>query len=287
MQPSTESALLALLERMASALEAQERHLCAIAESAPKRAPGYRRGLSEFAAFDWSSINATVLDVDRDGVAVVEWHGFEYKRRAPMNAFGAAIWFSRAIGKDAEGRTAYDILIKFADSDPVRRASPEAMDAQQAPAPAAPKPTAPQPVRPAAQTAKAQEQPPREPPAQRNQRPLAPSVKAQVKQVRVAPLAPADLAQWLRGRVAEQRENASARTIEVVEAVLGFELGGEWEATMIDLLGVDDIDDVNGAAWNALYSWLRPARPYDTSEREWAPTDPFVAVELAMLRGEQ
>lgn len=232
MQPSTESALLAVLERMASALEAQERHLCAIAESAPKRAPNYRRGLSEFAAFDW-------------------------------------------------------ILIKFADSDPVRRASPEAMDAQQAPAPAAPKPTAPQPVRPATQAARAQEQPPSEPPAQRNQRPLAPSVKAHVKQVRVAPLAPADLALWLRGRVAEQRKNASARTIEVVEAVLGFELGGEWEATMIDLLGVDDIDDVNGAAWNALYFWLRPARPYDTSEREWAPTDPFVAVELAMLRGEQ
>lgn len=286
MQSSTESALLALLERMASALEAQERHLCVIAESAPKRAPGYRRGLSEFAAFDWSSINATVLDVDRDGVAVVEWHGFEYKRRSPNNSFGAAIWFSRAIGKDGEGRTSYDILIKFADSDPVRRASPEAMDAQQAQAASKPT-TAPQPARPAAQATKAQEQPPREPPAQRNQRPLAPSVKAQVKQVRVAPLAPSDLAQWLRGRVAEQRENASARTIEVVEAVLGFELGGEWEATMIDLLGVEDIDDMRGAAWNALYSWLRPARPYDTSEREWAPTDPFVAAELAWLRGEQ
>jgi DdrB-like protein len=94
----------ALLERLAIAVEGNQ------------PAPNYLVALSSFAQFDWSTIAATVESRDRDGAAVVTWHGNRYTRRSASNKFQPAIWFSRAIGKDDQGTTQYERLITFKES---------------------------------------------------------------------------------------------------------------------------------------------------------------------------
>lgn len=81
--------------------------------SALSPAPDLRRPLEDYIAFDWSTIGARVIARDDDGPTVVEYGGRIYKRRAPDNKYGAAIWFSRADGKDAEGNNNYVSLISF------------------------------------------------------------------------------------------------------------------------------------------------------------------------------
>jgi len=97
-----------ILTRIAEALEQMAR------ASAPKE-PNYKRPLSNFAKFDWSSIDATVTARDRDGVSAVEWSGYPFTRRAGQGKFGQAIWFSRPVGKDADGNNTYARLITFKD----------------------------------------------------------------------------------------------------------------------------------------------------------------------------
>ncbi|NJL01045.1 MAG: hypothetical protein HC838_17525 [Spirulinaceae cyanobacterium RM2_2_10] len=79
-------------------------------------APNFERQLSDFGDFDWASIQARVIERDRYGPTLVEWRGRQYKRRSPDNKFGAAIWFSRAIGKEGD-RVKYERLITFRSSD--------------------------------------------------------------------------------------------------------------------------------------------------------------------------
>lgn len=70
--------------------------------------------IREFTSFDWSSIGVTVSDFDDDGYpTVISRSGKQYKRRSPINKYGVAIWFNRAIGKDEEGKTIYETLIMF------------------------------------------------------------------------------------------------------------------------------------------------------------------------------
>lgn len=90
-----------LLERLVAVIEARS------------PAPGYVRALTEFAGFDWSEIDATVLQTDSDGIAVISWRGHRYTRRSPSNKFDPAIWFSRAVGKDEDGNSRYERLITF------------------------------------------------------------------------------------------------------------------------------------------------------------------------------
>lgn len=101
-----ETAIMALLDDIASSLRT-------IAASAPQTTPDYQRRLEEFAGFDWLGIGATVLENDQDGPAAVEWRGRRYTRRAPQNKFDAAIWFSRAAGRDEDGTVHYERLITF------------------------------------------------------------------------------------------------------------------------------------------------------------------------------
>jgi len=75
--------------------------------------PSYVRALTEFAEFDWSEIDATVIQTDDDGIATISWRGHRYMRRSPSNKFDPAIWFSRAIGKDDDGSNRYERLITF------------------------------------------------------------------------------------------------------------------------------------------------------------------------------
>ncbi len=108
--------LIQVLERIANALE----------RLSPQEAPNYRRSLKNWQEFDWSDIGAVVMGKDKFGPTVVEWQGKEFKRRSPENAYGAVIFFSRAIGKDGD-RTLYERLITFKDSeDKIRPISREA-----------------------------------------------------------------------------------------------------------------------------------------------------------------
>lgn len=90
-----------LLERLVAAIEARS------------PAPGYVRALAEFAEFDWSEIDATVIQTDSDGIAAISWRGHRYTRRSPANKFDPAIWFSRVVGKDEDGSSRYERLITF------------------------------------------------------------------------------------------------------------------------------------------------------------------------------
>jgi DdrB-like protein len=101
-----------LLQIIAASLQGVEAHLRQIAISS-NPAPNYQRPLSEYPGFDWPSIGATVLKRDDDGVTAVEWNGQIFTRRSPSNKFDAAIWFSRCIGKDADGNNRYARLISF------------------------------------------------------------------------------------------------------------------------------------------------------------------------------
>jgi len=91
----------ALLERLVAAVEARS------------PVPNYVRDLAEFTEFDWSEIDATVIQTDDDGIATISWRGHRYMRRSPSNKFDPAIWFSRAIGKDDDGSNRYERLITF------------------------------------------------------------------------------------------------------------------------------------------------------------------------------
>jgi len=117
--------LASILERIAAALET-------LARAGAPAEPNYVKPLAEYRAFDWSSIEATVVQQDADGPTHLEWGGFLWTRRSPANKFDPAIWYSRAHGKDADGNNQYLRLISFkplGDADRV----PEKTAAQLAP----------------------------------------------------------------------------------------------------------------------------------------------------------
>lgn len=116
------------LQKIAICLQSIEAALRDIAV-ASNPAPNYRRSLSEYPTFDWSSIGATVIREDADGPAVVEWNGQQFVRRSADNRFDAALWFSRSIGKDADGNNKYARLITF---KPAGAAEPIAAKAKKA-----------------------------------------------------------------------------------------------------------------------------------------------------------
>ena len=91
-----------LLRMIAESLRGVETHLRQIAVSS-NPAPNYQRPLSEYPTFDWTSIGATVLNRDGDGVTAVEWNGQVFMRRSPSNKFAEAVWFSRHLGQDSDG----------------------------------------------------------------------------------------------------------------------------------------------------------------------------------------
>ena len=100
----TQQLMIESLSRIAIALE----HM--IPQEA---APNYQFALDKFATMDWESIGAVVADRDSDGASAILWHKNIYVRRSSSNKFGAAIWFSRCVGKDERGENKYECLIKF------------------------------------------------------------------------------------------------------------------------------------------------------------------------------
>ena len=99
------------LERIAVALEAN---------MATQSAPNYQALLEDFHSFNWEEIGAEIEQVDKYGVATVLWSGNRFVRRSPDNSYGAAIYFSRCIGKDELGKNQYERLITFKPQSEVK-----------------------------------------------------------------------------------------------------------------------------------------------------------------------
>lgn len=114
--------LVAELHGIRAALEAM-----AIA-NAPE--PRMVKPLSTYQDFDWSSINALVVAQDKTGPTIVEWGGFQWKRRS-RDDYGADIFFTRPNGKGPDGKVRYIRLITFRGDmgkvKPVPEATREAM----------------------------------------------------------------------------------------------------------------------------------------------------------------
>jgi hypothetical protein len=92
------------LEKIAQILE----------QSRPRSAPpNYQALLETWHDYDWSKISAEIELTDNFGVASVIWQGERYKRRSPSNAYDTAIFFSRCVGKDHDGKNQYERLITF------------------------------------------------------------------------------------------------------------------------------------------------------------------------------
>lgn len=114
--------IVALLERIALALE----------QMIPPPAPStYHFALKDYGSFDWASIGAVVAEEDSDGVSAVLWRKNIYFRRSPTNKFGAAIWFSRCLGKDDSGANVYEKLITFKEMPKAEPLPKRAASAQQ------------------------------------------------------------------------------------------------------------------------------------------------------------
>ena len=92
--------------------------------------PNYRRQLSEYASFDWFSINANPTREVGDGINEVDWGGYAWRRRSGTGKFGNAIWFSRSTGKNEDNTPKYARLITFKDND-----SPEPLQVHIEPGP--------------------------------------------------------------------------------------------------------------------------------------------------------
>lgn len=98
--------------------------------------PRMVKPLSEYEGFDWSVINATVVARDKDGPSLVEWGGFQWKRRS-RDDYGKDIFFTRPNGKLPDGKVRYIRLITFKGDmgkvKPVPEATREAMAAMSIP----------------------------------------------------------------------------------------------------------------------------------------------------------
>jgi len=113
--------LYALLTRIAVALEAREE-----AED-PLEFP-----LSSFAAFPWSTIGATIVDRDADGVSIVRTANGKMAKRRSNDKFGTEVWFSYSDGKDEKGENRYRKVIVFrnvAPPEPLGRKTEQAVKA--------------------------------------------------------------------------------------------------------------------------------------------------------------
>lgn len=98
---------------MAQALKPIEVALMAIAANNP---PNWRRPLEAYRNGWVVAIGAREVSSDAHGPSVVYWMGHYYTRRCGSNAkYGAAIWFSRSMGKNEADEPQYARLITFSD----------------------------------------------------------------------------------------------------------------------------------------------------------------------------
>jgi hypothetical protein len=128
-------ALLTVLGRIADALERQN---AAAAEAAADDTLTFTIG--DYKTFDWSSIGATVVQRDADGVSLIRAANGKLAKRRSNDRFGTEIWFSYSTGKSADGTPQYQRVIEFreiAPPEPLGRKTEQALSkAPAAPAPA-------------------------------------------------------------------------------------------------------------------------------------------------------
>lgn len=126
MTPEQTDFCLKIEHRKMLALESIAASLQTLA-SAQQKGAQHTRLISQFKTFDWSSIKATIDKSDQYGAAVVECGRHIYTRRSKLD-FGDDIWFSRSLGKGEDGRSQYDVLIKFLAPPKVRSLPQELVD---------------------------------------------------------------------------------------------------------------------------------------------------------------
>jgi hypothetical protein len=118
-------ALLTVLGRIADALERQN---AAAAEAAADDTLTFT--ISDYKTFDWSSIGATVVQRDADGVSLIRAANGKLAKRRSNDKFGTEIWFSYAIGEKADGTPQYQRVIEFREilpPEPLGRKTEQAL----------------------------------------------------------------------------------------------------------------------------------------------------------------
>jgi len=98
---------------LARSLKQIEVATMAIAAANP---PNWKRPLSAYKNGWVAAIGAIEVAHDAHGPTVIWWMGHHYTRRCGSNPkYGAAIWFSRSVGKGEDGEPSYARLISFED----------------------------------------------------------------------------------------------------------------------------------------------------------------------------
>lgn len=88
--------------------------------------------LSDFAALPWSTIGATIVQRDSDGVSIVRTANGRMAKRRSNDKFGTEVWFSYSDGKDDRGENRYVKVIVFrnvAPPEPLGRKTEQAVKA--------------------------------------------------------------------------------------------------------------------------------------------------------------
>jgi len=114
--------LYALLTRIAVALEAQQEP-----EDDTLTFP-----LSDFSGFAWSTIGATIVQRDSDGVSIIRTATGKMAKRRSNDKFGTEIWFSYSDGKAPDGTNKYHKVVEFrnvAPPEPLGRKTEQAVKA--------------------------------------------------------------------------------------------------------------------------------------------------------------
>lgn len=74
--------------------------------------------LGDYPSFDWAKIGATVVQSDEFGVSVIRAANGRMATRRTNEKFGTEIWFSYAIGKNADDTPKYQRVIEFREIKP-------------------------------------------------------------------------------------------------------------------------------------------------------------------------
>lgn len=125
-----ETALLSLVGRIANSLEAQNAADLDAVLTYPH---------SAFASFDWSSIGATIVQSDDDGVCQIKTASGRIATRRSHEKYGTDFWFSYAVGKDGE-KVKYHKVVEFVPPASVEPLSRKVEQAVKAATPAATEP---------------------------------------------------------------------------------------------------------------------------------------------------
>ncbi len=95
-------------ERVLTALEARQQ---------PIAGGTFEASLANFKTFDWSSIGASVVETDEDGVSMIRAANGKICKRRTNDKFGTEIWFSYPDGKKEDGTPDYKRVIEFREID--------------------------------------------------------------------------------------------------------------------------------------------------------------------------